>query len=122
MQIQTEILEFCLSTYIFVLCIPQLPHRLNECDKEGNIPLNLALLNRHEGIATTLVSHKCDLDSVDTEGNSLLHLAIMRGDTFAASFLIRNGCKTGLARHSTQETPLHLVACYNPSQVCTSTC
>ncbi|CAI8027099.1 Rabankyrin-5 [Geodia barretti] len=94
----------------------QLPHRLNECDNEGNIPLNLALLNRHDGIATTLVSHKCDLDSVDAEGNSLLHLAILRGDSFAALFLIKNGCNTTLSRHSTHETPLHLVSSYNPSR------
>ena len=100
-----------------LLLLSQLPHRLNECDNEGNIPLNLALLNRHEGIAITLVSHKCDLDCVDTEGNSLLHLAILRGDSFAASFLIKSGCNTTLARHSTLERPLHLVASYNPSQV-----
>ena len=68
------------------------------------------------------MSHKCDLDSVDTEGNSLLHLAILRGDTFAASFLIKNGCNTNLARHSTQERPLHLVASYNPSQVYVQYC
>ena len=106
------------------MCCPrslQLPHRLNECDNEGNIPLNLALLSRHEGIATTLVSHKCDLDSVDAEGNSLLHLAILRGDSFAASFLIKNGCNTNLSRHSTQETPLHLVSSYNPSRVIPNT-
>ena len=66
------------------------------------------------------MSHKCDLDSVDTEGNSLLHLAILRGDTFAASFLIKSGCNTMLSRHSTQERPLHLVASYNPSRVCYS--
>ena len=95
----------------------QLPHKLDECDTEGHIPLNLALLNRHDGIANTLVSHKCDLDIQDSEGNSLLHLAIMRGDAFAASFLIKNGANTILARKTAQETPLHLVASYNPSQV-----
>ena len=100
-------------------CVPhiQLPGKLNECDNEGNIPLNLALLNRHEGIANTLVSNSCDLDILDPDGNSLLHLAILRGDTFAASFLIKNGANTILARKSTQETPLHLVGAYNPSQV-----
>ena len=41
----------------------QLPHQLDECDTEGSSPLNLALLSRHEGIANTLVSHKCHLDT-----------------------------------------------------------
>lgn len=95
----------------------QLPHKLNEFDNEGNIPLNLALLGRNEGIANTLVSHSCDLDLADPSGNSLLHLAIMRGDTFSASFLIKNGANTILARKENQETPLHLVASYKPSQV-----
>ena len=90
----------------------QLPGKLDECDDQGNIPLNLALLNRHEGIANTLVSHKCDLNLFDKNGNSLLHLAISRGDTFAASFLIKSGASTILPRESTQETPLHLVALY----------
>lgn len=105
---------FALTTFFFPW---QLPQRLNECDDEGNIPLNLALLNRHEGIANTLVSHGCDLDIQDPEGNSLLHLAILRGDSFSASFLIKNGANTILARKDTQETPLHLVAAYDPSQV-----
>lgn len=96
----------------------QLPQKLDECNNEGDIPLNLALLNRHEGIANTLVSHKCDLDIQDPDGNSLLHLAILRGDSFAASFLIRNGASTILARRVSQETPIHMVATYNPSQVC----
>ena len=67
-----------------------------------------------------MVSHKCDLDIQDSEGNSLLHLAILRGDAFAASFLIKNGANTIMARRNTQETPLHLVASYNPSQVSSS--
>lgn len=95
----------------------QLPMKLNECDDEGNIPLNLALLNRHEEIANSLVSNSCDLDIVDPNGNSLLHLAILRGDTFAASFLIKSGANSILARKTTLETPLHLVSAYNPSQV-----
>ena len=100
-----------------IVAFPQLPQKLNEFDSEGNIPLNLALLGRNEGIANTLVSHSCDLDLIDPSGNSLLHLAIMRGDTFSASFLIKNGANTILARKENQETPLHLVASYKPSQV-----
>ncbi len=99
----------------------QLPGKLNEVNSEGHLPLHLALLHRHESVASTLVTNHCDMDVLDTEGNSLLHLAILRGDTFAASFLIRNGANTILPRKSSQETPLHLVAAYNPSQVHTHT-
>ena len=67
------------------------------------------------------MAHKCDLDIKDGDGNSLLHLAIMRGDSFAASFLIRKGASTILARKDSQETPIHMVATYNPSQVVMST-
>ena len=66
-------------------------------------------------MANTLVSHKCNLDVTDRDGNTLLHLAIMRGDVFAASFLIKNGASTVLCRRDTQESPLHLVANYNQS-------
>lgn len=113
---------FTLPIFITALLILQLPQKLNEFDNEGNIPLNLALLSRNEGIANTLVSHSCDLDLVDPSGNSLLHLAIMRGDTFSASFLIKNGANTILARKESQETPLHLVASYKPSQVTVQSC
>lgn len=84
-------------------------------DDRGNIPLNLALINRNEGIANTLVSNRCDLDLTDREGNTLLHLAIARGDIFAATFLIKNGSSTILCRKSNQATPLHLVAQYKKS-------
>ena len=102
----------------------QLPGKLDECDDEGKIPLNLALLHRHEGIANTLVSHKCDLNLRDRTGNTLLHLAIGRGDSFAASFLIKSGASTILSREGNQETPLHLAAIYrqaNALQLVSST-
>ena len=44
----------------------------------------------------------------------------MRGDSFSASFLIKNGANTILARKSAQETPLHLVANYNPTHALTN--
>ena len=76
----------------------QLPYKLDECDDEGDIPLNLALLNRHESMASTLVSNKCNLNILNRDGDGLLHLAILRGDGFAASFLVKNGGSTTLAR------------------------
>ena len=86
--------------------------KLNELDDRGNIPLNLALLNRNEGIANTLVTNKCNMDMVDSNGNSLLHLAIMRGDIFSSRFLIKNGASSIQCKVSGQETPLHLVSMY----------
>lgn len=84
-------------------------------DDRGNIPLNLALLNRNEGIANTLVSNKCDLDLMDRNGCSLLHLSIMRGDIFSSRFLITNGASSILCKRNGQVTPLHLVAIYKQS-------
>ena len=72
---------------------------------------------RSESIANTLVTNKCDMDALNSKGQTLLHLAIMRGDTFAANFLIRNGSNPLATISSNQFSPLHLVATYNPSKV-----
>ncbi|XP_066877641.1 rabankyrin-5 isoform X5 [Kogia breviceps] len=90
----------------------QLPGKLNELDHNGDLALDLALSRRLESIATTLVSHKADVDMVDKNGWSLLHKGIQRGDLFAATFLIKNGALVNAATLGAQETPLHLVASY----------
>lgn len=97
----------------------QLATKLVERDPNGDIPLDLALRMRSESIAKTLVTNKCDLDTPNTKGETLLHLAIMRGDEFAAKFLISNGASTLAAITATMETPLHLAASYNPSTALT---
>ena len=89
--------------------------KLNELDESGNIALDLALLVRHEAIANTLVSNKCDLNNKSKDDITLLHLSIARGDLYSASFLIKNGASTVLCTSDTQESPLHLVANYNQS-------
>nr|XP_056721279.1 rabankyrin-5 [Euleptes europaea] len=94
----------------------QLPGKLNELDHNGDLALGLALSRRLESIATTLVSHKADVDMVDKRGWSLLHKAIQRGDKFAAHFLVKNGARVNAATLGDQETPLHLVASYNPKK------
>ncbi|XP_017684326.1 PREDICTED: rabankyrin-5 [Lepidothrix coronata] len=94
----------------------QLPGKLNELDHNGDLALDLALAQRLEGIATTLVNHKADVDRADTRGWSLLHKAIQRGDKFAANFLIKNGARVNAATLGDQETPLHLVASYSPKK------
>lgn len=58
---------------------PQLPGKLNELDNNGDLALDLALCRKLEGIATTLVNNKADVDMVDQSGWSLLHKAIQRG-------------------------------------------
>ncbi|XP_036610820.1 rabankyrin-5 [Trichosurus vulpecula] len=88
----------------------QLPLKLNELDPNGDLALDLALSRRLESIASTLVSHRADVDMVDKSGWSLLHKAIQRGDSFAATFLIKNGALVNAATVGAQETPLHLVA------------
>ncbi|XP_027704657.1 rabankyrin-5 [Vombatus ursinus] len=88
----------------------QLPLKLNELDPNGDLALDLALSRRLESIATTLVSHRADVDMADKSGWSLLHKAIQRGDSFAATFLIKNGALVNAATVGAQETPLHLVA------------
>lgn len=57
----------------------QLPGKLNEVDHNGDLALDLALSRQLESIATTLVSHKADVDMVDKNGWSLLHKGIQRG-------------------------------------------
>lgn len=57
----------------------QLPGKLNELDNNGDLALDLALSRKLEGIATTLVNNKADVDMVDQSGWSLLHKAIQRG-------------------------------------------
>ncbi|XP_048375019.1 rabankyrin-5 [Sphaerodactylus townsendi] len=94
----------------------QLPGKLNELDRNGDLALDLALSRRLESIAATLVSHKADVDMVDKRGWSLLHKAIQRGDKFAAHFLVKNSARVNAATLGEQETPLHLVASYNPKK------
>lgn len=48
-------------------------------DHNGDLALDLALSRRLESIATTLVSHKADVDMLDRNGWSLLHKGIQRG-------------------------------------------
>lgn len=101
--------------FLCVVLLIQIPAKLSERDQDGQLPLNLALIERHESICTTLVTHKCDLNVTDADGRTMLHLAIIRGDSFASSFLIKNGANTNQAINTTNETPLHLISSYSPS-------
>ncbi|KAL3858016.1 hypothetical protein ACJMK2_012632 [Sinanodonta woodiana] len=92
----------------------QLSAKLNEVDNLGDLPLDLALKSHQESVAQTLVGHHVDVNKRDNSGKCLLHKAIKRGDEFSASFLINNGCNVNLATHLDKESPLHMVACFNP--------
>ncbi|KAF7206584.1 ankyrin repeat and FYVE domain containing 1 [Nothobranchius furzeri] len=94
----------------------QLPGKLNELDNNGDLALDLALCRKLEGIATTLVNNKADVDMVDQSGWSLLHKAIQRGDEFASIFLIRHSAQVNAATVGVVETPLHLVCSFSPKK------
>ncbi|EDO39873.1 predicted protein, partial [Nematostella vectensis] len=93
----------------------QLPGKLNEVDPTtGEVPLHIALSEKLDSIARTLVGHGCDVDMVDSSGNCLLHKAISHGDEFSSTFLIKNGARVSAANHAEKVTPLHLTASYRP--------
>jgi ankyrin repeat protein len=62
---------------LFVLF--KLPGKLNEVDADDNLPLDLALQGRQEGIAQTLVKYKVDVNMADCNKRCLIHKAINRG-------------------------------------------
>lgn len=93
----------------------QLPAKLNEIEPEtGLTPLQIALNERQESIANTLVQHNCDINSPDENGKTLLHKAIEDGDSYAAIFLIKQGADVKAVTNERNETTLHMVASYRP--------
>ncbi|KAK6190601.1 hypothetical protein SNE40_002431 [Patella caerulea] len=91
--------------------------KLNELDDKGDIALDLALQSKQESISQTLINHKADVNKTDKVGKCLLHKAIKRGDDYAASFLIKNNADVNMSTHLDKETPLHMVATFNPEVV-----
>jgi len=87
----------------------QLLIKLNEIDKLGDLPLDLALKTKQEDIAKTLVSHKANVNASDSKGRTLLHRAIERDDEFSAEFLIKNDASINIS-NSFGDIPLHLCA------------
>ncbi|ESO10245.1 hypothetical protein HELRODRAFT_168135 [Helobdella robusta] len=57
----------------------QLPEKLNEMDELGDLPIDLALMTKQEGILNILIEHGVDVDRPDDLGHCLLHKAINRG-------------------------------------------
>ncbi|XP_025091346.1 rabankyrin-5-like isoform X2 [Pomacea canaliculata] len=92
----------------------QLQARVNEVDNKGDIPLDMALQSMQKSIAQTLVKNHADINRKDNSGKCLLHKAIKRGDEFSARFLISNKADVNTTTFLDKETPLHMVACFNP--------
>ena len=91
----------------------QLPGKIDEREAGTNeLPLEIALHERQESIARTLVNHGCNVNSPDHDGYTLLHKTIQQGDEFAATFLIENGSNVKAVTISDKETSLHLCAKY----------
>ncbi|KAH8039921.1 hypothetical protein HPB51_009177 [Rhipicephalus microplus] len=93
-----------------------LPGKLNELDDTGQLPLDLALSSRQEGIASTLLNHRADVNATDFKGHTLLHKAIERGDEFSALFLVEHNASVELAVPLKKETALHMVAGFEGSR------
>ncbi|XP_066933488.1 rabankyrin-5-like [Clytia hemisphaerica] len=91
----------------------QIPGKLNEVEPEtGLTPLQIALNERQESIANTLVQHNCDINSPNSEGKTLLHRSIEDGDSYAANFLIKQGADVKAITSDKNETTLHLAASF----------
>ena len=57
----------------------QLFERVNEFDEHGELPLELALKLKLDGMAENLVRHQADINRFDEQHRTLLHLSIERG-------------------------------------------
>ena len=91
----------------------QLPGKLNELEPQTNLsPLEIALNERQESIAKTLVHHSCDVNAPDKDGRTLLHRFMEVGDDYAARFLIEHGADVKAVTYDKNETVLHQVASY----------
>ncbi|XP_076453246.1 rabankyrin-5-like [Babylonia areolata] len=99
----------------------QLPVKVNEVDNKGDIPLDLALQSLQKSVAQTLLKNHADVNRKDNAGKCLLHKAIKRGDGFSAKFLIGHKADPNLSTFLDKETPLHMVACFNPEVTAAST-
>ena len=75
-------------------------------------PLQIALNERQESIANTLVHHNCDINSPNPDGKTMLHRSIEDGDGYAATFLIKHGADVKAITNDGNETTLHLAASF----------
>ncbi|RWS28105.1 rabankyrin-5-like isoform X2 [Leptotrombidium deliense] len=97
----------------------QLTVKLNEMDRHGELPLDLALKSKQESIAKNLVSNRANVNAIDDKGITLLHKAILRKDSFSAKFLINERASVDISTSVDKKTPLHLLCSqeYNESML-----
>ncbi|KAG1657884.1 Rabankyrin-5 [Nymphon striatum] len=91
-------------------CTAELPFKLNEQDSEGNLPLDLALKDKQDSIAKSLLNHGVNVNATDNRGRSLLHKSIERFDKYSSLFLIENGASVNCCTPIDNESPLHILA------------
>ncbi|RWS12587.1 rabankyrin-5-like protein [Dinothrombium tinctorium] len=87
----------------------QLSIKLNEADRHGDVPLDMALRTKQESIAKSMVANRANVNIIDDKGRTLLHKAILRKDSFSANFLINEKASVDIATTEGKETPLHLL-------------
>ncbi|XP_054722533.1 ankyrin repeat and protein kinase domain-containing protein 1-like [Uloborus diversus] len=80
-------------------------------DRNGNMPLNLALYNGKEAAAELLVKADCITDVVDNEWCTPLHVAARMGFVNVVRILLAGGADAG-AKDMAERTPLHHAVYY----------
>ena len=89
--------------------------KVNEFDKQDDLPLDLALKTNQESVANSLIDHEARVNLQDKQGKSLLHRAIERHEKKSVSFLLQNGAFVDQENKLSKETPLHLLCSQKPS-------
>jgi ankyrin repeat protein len=69
--------------------------------------LHLAILLKHEDVATLLIREGANINIASSDGSTPLHLAILQGQLSVATLLISKGANIQSATTSGQ-TPLHI--------------
>jgi ankyrin repeat protein len=102
---------------------------LNECDKNGDLPLLLALSSKQKTVASTLVEHGASVDAKDPKGLNLLLVSVDRGrarffssalmlnlftysldDWYSATFLLDQKASPSCTTPDLGDTALHMIA------------
>ncbi|VIO96254.1 Uncharacterized protein BM_BM3530 [Brugia malayi] len=93
----------------FIENFQELPKLCNE-EVSGTFPLELALESDQIEIATSLVNHHADVNSIDNNGKTLLMRMLVKNKVNALIFLIQNGANFGQKVDITGENLLHIAA------------
>lgn len=83
--------------------------KVNEFDKQDDLPLDLALRSGQETVANNLLKHEANVNIQDSKGRTLLHRAVERHEKQSVAFLLTNGSTVDIPNAVSGETPLHLL-------------